>query len=276
MLWLELTTRCQLTCSHCYNRSGPDGTDGTMTGADWRAVMDQAAALNTDLIQFIGGEPTLYPELPGLIGHARQVGLEVEVYSNLVHVPDATWGALARDGVRLATSFYSDDRGEHRQITGRDTHRQTCSNIARALEMGIPVRAGIVEVLDQQRTAQAHTLLTRMGVRQIRHDHARPFGRAASDATPSPAGLCGRCGNGCAAVLGDGTITPCPMSRWLAAGDVRTNPLEQLLATTTATAAASIPRGNADCDPQTCMPNGDGSCEPQCTPGCDPGAEVLP
>ncbi|MBP2321212.1 MoaA/NifB/PqqE/SkfB family radical SAM enzyme [Kibdelosporangium banguiense] len=60
-VWLEITGKCQLKCEHCYADSGPSGTDGVMTLADWSRVIDQAAGLGTRMVQFIGGEPTLYP-----------------------------------------------------------------------------------------------------------------------------------------------------------------------------------------------------------------------
>ena len=41
-MWLEITGKCQLACGHCYAESGPDGTHGQMTTADWRRVIDQA------------------------------------------------------------------------------------------------------------------------------------------------------------------------------------------------------------------------------------------
>ncbi len=41
-LWLEITGRCQLTCQHCYASSGPSGTHGTMTVADWARVVGDA------------------------------------------------------------------------------------------------------------------------------------------------------------------------------------------------------------------------------------------
>ncbi|WP_242614264.1 radical SAM/SPASM domain-containing protein [Actinomadura roseirufa] len=275
MLWLELTTRCQLACTHCYNSSGPTGDHGAMTAADWRRVIGEAADLGVRLVQFIGGEPTLHPDLADLITHARAVDVEVEVYSNLVHVPGELWAVLDRPGVRLATSFYSDDRGEHERITGRDTHRQTCANITRALEMGIPLRAGLVHVLAGQRTAQAHAMLTRMGVRRIGADHARPFGRGGGDAEEhQTGGLCGRCGNGCAAVLPTGTVTPCPMSRWMDCGNVLTEPLKAAL-------GRAAERGTEIADTlrvTNCGPHNDGQCdpcEPSCEPGCDPSAETT-
>ncbi|HEY3514514.1 MAG TPA: hypothetical protein VGL36_35370 [Kribbella sp.] len=42
-------------------------------------------------VQFIGGEPTLHPASPELLRRALAAGLEVEVFSNLVHVTPALW-----------------------------------------------------------------------------------------------------------------------------------------------------------------------------------------
>ncbi|MGH3939241.1 MAG: radical SAM protein [Pseudonocardiaceae bacterium] len=73
-LWCELTSRCQLSCQHCYARSGPSGTHGTMRSADWVRVLDQATELGVQMVQFIGGEPTLYPDLGLLIDQALRRG----------------------------------------------------------------------------------------------------------------------------------------------------------------------------------------------------------
>ena len=87
-LWLEITGRCQLRCRHCYSESGPDKGHGSMRTGDWRRVLDEAADLGVSDVQFIGGEPTLHPNLPELVLHALGRGLAVEVYSNLVRVTD--------------------------------------------------------------------------------------------------------------------------------------------------------------------------------------------
>ncbi|MGG2465647.1 radical SAM protein [Streptomyces sp. RGM 3693] len=122
LLWLDLTRKCQLMCAHCYNASGPNGTHGTMTREDWISVLDQAAVHGVRDVQFIGGEPTLHPDFAALVDHALAIGLNVEVYSNLVHIPDDCWKALQRKGVTLATSYYSDDAAQHNALTGRRTH----------------------------------------------------------------------------------------------------------------------------------------------------------
>jgi hypothetical protein len=51
-LWLEITGRCGLSCSHCYAGSGPSGSHGAMTAGDWRSVITQAADLGVSMVQF--------------------------------------------------------------------------------------------------------------------------------------------------------------------------------------------------------------------------------
>ena len=75
-------------------------------------------------------------ELRRLVRHTLSLGMEAEVFSNLVHVTPDLWELFATPGVRLATSWYSNERLEHRQITGRDTHRRP-SPTSRKLYDGI-------------------------------------------------------------------------------------------------------------------------------------------
>ncbi|MGW3467297.1 hypothetical protein ACWDKQ_02205 [Saccharopolyspora sp. NPDC000995] len=50
-MWLEITGRCQLECTHCYAESGPTGDHSTMQVNDWRRVIDQSAELGTRIVQ---------------------------------------------------------------------------------------------------------------------------------------------------------------------------------------------------------------------------------
>ncbi|MEU1880031.1 radical SAM/SPASM domain-containing protein [Streptosporangium sp. NPDC020072] len=275
-LWLELTGKCQLECVQCYASSSPTGTDGTMTILDWKGVIDQAAALGTRQVQFIGGEPTLHKALPGLIGHALAAKIEVEVYSNLVHIPESLWDTLSQPGVRLATSFYSDDAREHMLITGRNTLARTQDNITTALDRGIPLRAGMVCVLDGQRLDEGQELLQRLGVTQIGIDRMRLLGRPSRGA-PDLTELCGACGRGSAAVLPDGSLTPCPMARNMRGGNVLTTPLVDILTGVTWAQALTLvpdPRMGEECEPEknSCRPTKqDGrDCPPSEKPACSP------
>jgi MoaA/NifB/PqqE/SkfB family radical SAM enzyme len=238
-----------------------------MIAREWEDVIEQAAALGARRVVFIGGEPTLHPGLSRLVRSALSCGLETEIFSNLVRVTPALWGLLAEPGVSVATSWYTTDRARHAAITGRDTWRQTRGNIAEAVRRGIPLRAGIIDgILPGQRVGEAERELRSLGVTDISHDRIREFGRGTIG---DPSQTCGACGRGVAAVLPDGSVTPCPMTRWLAAGSVRDTPLGTILDGPMAAAVAALPAaGAASCNPK-CLP--DSYCNPMCVPGaCKP------
>ncbi|WP_228387387.1 radical SAM protein [Streptomyces katsurahamanus] len=136
--WLEVTGFCNLECTHCYADSSPKGTHGTMTPDDWKSAIDQLADLGTESIQFIGGEPCLYPHLAELIAHARHRAIDgIEVFSNLTHVSDSLWACFVEHRADLATSYYSDQAVEHDAVTARrGSHTRTRANIEKAQAPG--------------------------------------------------------------------------------------------------------------------------------------------
>ncbi|MEN8653569.1 radical SAM protein [Streptomyces sp. 21So2-11] len=270
-LALELTGLCQNTCSsHCYAGSGPQGTHGTMTRTDWEEVLRQASAAGVRMVQYIGGEPTLHPYLPQLIRRALDFEMRVEVFSNLVHIRSTMWEALALPGVSLATSYYSDSEAEHEEITGgRGSYKRTKGNITEAIRRGIPLRGSLVHVLEDQRVNEARAELRSLGVTgEIRLDRVRAIGKGSTDVTfNDPNELCGRCGVDRAAISPDGVVTPCVMSRWLPAGNVRAQSLTSILSGPLWQQQNDvIPRTVGGCVPDSCTPKED-SCDP--SPGAD-------
>ncbi|MFE6408542.1 radical SAM protein [Streptomyces sp. NPDC057837] len=265
---LEVTGRCQLSCTHCCTSSGPTASPGAMARDDWEQVISDIAELNIPAVQFIGGEPTLTPYLPRYIDHALNLGLKVEVYSNLTHIRPALWAAFRKPGVCLATSYYSDQAEEHEQITrGPGSYRRTRDNIAEAVRIGIPLRVGIVEVLEGQRVAQAQEDLQRLGVTSIKVDRVRRVGRAAADAsTPPVSELCGNCFRYRVSVDPDGKVSGCILSRFLVAGNVREQRLADILRSDRwqmLTDSVPMPRA-------ACGPDDSSDCDPASTEACDP------
>ncbi|WP_406331875.1 radical SAM protein [Streptomyces sp. NBC_00203] len=272
LLWLDLTRKCQLACTHCYNESDRHGDHGTMTRDDWFSVLDQAGACGVREIQFIGGEPTLHPDFPALVDRALNNGLNVEVYSNLVHVSAECWELFERQGLTLATSYYSDRSTEHNAMTGRPSHGRTRTNIAEAVRRGIPLRVGIIAGSEAQHVGEAKQDLESLGVIRVRVDHVRPFGRGGQDRAPDTGNLCGRCGTGRAAIDPTGDVSPCVFSAWLSVGNVKEAPLASILnGPAMARTNASIrsrrnPDGFDGCTPDT---------DDECSPGT-PGSECTP
>lgn len=255
--WLEITGKCQLSCVHCYADSGPHGDSGTMRTPDWIRVISDVAELGARRVQFIGGEPTLHPDLPELVDHALAVGLDVEVFSNLVHVAPPLWETFARPGVRLATSYYSDHPSQHESITGgRGSHARTRANIAEALDRDIPLRVGVIDAGPGQRSSAARVELDALGVRDVGVDRLRRIGRGGGSASPDQ--LCGRCGHGAVAVAPSGEVWPCVFARWISLGNILAADLAEILSRVTL--ASPVSAG------PSCWPQGAGACAPNDPP----------
>jgi MoaA/NifB/PqqE/SkfB family radical SAM enzyme len=260
-LWAELTNKCQLECVMCYAGSGPDGSHGAMTDHDWMNLIDQATAAKINMMQFMGGEPTMHPSFTQIMSRALQSGFDVEVYSNLVHVTDEMWELFQAPRVSLAFSYFAKDPAAHNAVTGRPSHKATRRNAEKAASLGIPIRAGVI---DFGHVPDAISDLTSMGITKVATDRVRHIGRG-GDGTPAPAELCGHCGHDVAAVNADGEVSPCIFTRWLSAGNVRRTSLADILASPEMAAAlATIPPSAHVCDPNQ-----------ECTPGfppssCDP------
>jgi hypothetical protein len=193
----------------------------------------------------------------------------VEVYSNLVHVTDEMWELFSAPGVSLAFSYYAGNPAAHNAVTGRPSHSATRRNAGIAARLGIPVRAGIINVGSDRDTREAADDLRSIGITRVRTDRVRGVGRGGAG-TPDAGELCGRCGRGMAAVSADGDVSPCVFSRWMNAGNVLRTPLSDILGGPEMAAAVAAVTGNDD-DP--CRPD----CDPnlECPPGF-PGSECDP
>lgn len=275
--WLEVTGLCNEFCDHCYADSSPKGTHGTMTVADWTNVIDQLSGMGALDVQFIGGEPTLYPRLPELIRHAHSSGLSVEVFSNMTHIRPELWETFTDCGVKLATSYYSDAAEEHDGVTRlRGSHRKTRANIEKALGLGIPLRGGVVAVRRGQRVQEAARDLSALGVGTVGGDRTRAFGRASKGAAPTIGDLCGHCAHEKCAVGPNGDVWPCVLGRFLTLGNVRDASLSEIwggvaVAEVLADLTAVHGEGAQSCTPPQFLPMC-GPCGP-CVPSvghCDP------
>lgn len=269
-LALDLTRRCNLQCTHCYNDSSPLGGHGTMQLDDWHRVVTEAHAYGVTRLQMIGGEPTLHPGLADLTGHAVADGMQVEIYTNLVHVPPATWRLFEQPGVSVATSYYSADPATHDTVTRRPSHNKTRANIAEAVVRGVDIRVGIVATSGPDHaTGAAHDLAT-LGVLRFGVDQVRPFGRGrvpAQHRLNDTGGLCGRCGVHGAAVGPTGDVSPCVMSTWIVVGNVHDTTLSDLLGAVTPPVVSDTDDsgGSGGCDPGC-------ECQPDAYP-CQPDAD---
>ena len=280
LLWLELTERCNLECSHCYASSSPRKGHGLMIEADWLRIVAEAKDTGcTDLI-LIGGEPTLHPSFEAIVRRAHALGFSIEVYSNLLSVSARLWRLFQECGVRLATSFYTSDPAAHDQVTQRPgSYSRTLTNIERAIGNSLPLRVGLILASEMDDEDATCDLLRSKGVTNIGVDRVRGVGRGGQAKACSVDELCGACADNRLAVVPDGSVYPCVFSRWLPVGNVLEQELRSILDGAHLSETAHMLRDEfrrrdhgipvTNCNPQQIPPNcGPNRCRPdQCQTG---------
>lgn len=225
-LWLELTERCNLTCQHCYVSSSPDlPLHRRMTHSNWLETIHEASALGCKSLQFIGGEPMLYPRLEELITTARVEGMEfIEIYTNGTPVSEEWARKLHYYRVNVACSVYAPEARVHDMITQKPgSFDRTIAALQRLVKNSIPVRIGFIE-MDANAGAfnKTQRFLSDLGIEDVQHDFTRGFGRAAQLTKSNDPfdGLCGQCWKGRLCITSAGDVYPCIMSRSFKMGNI--------------------------------------------------------
>ena len=135
---LTLNYACNARCIFCY--SSPDleqwkGKDDLRArrAADYLLLSYKSGSR---MVQFIGGEPTIYPELPKLLRLAKKIGYPaIQVISNGINLGDPAYAAeLAACGMNTASiSLHGDNASTHDAITGVrgsfDKAVRACANL---------------------------------------------------------------------------------------------------------------------------------------------------
>ena len=282
-IWLEITNRCNLQCSHCYANSGPHEPESHgLRLADWLQLLNEARLVGCRKVQFIGGEPLLYPGLPQLVCQARQLNYEIiEVYTNATRLTDDVIQLFKENGVMLATSFYSDDECTHDAMTKvRGSQIRTVKGLKRAISAGIPTRVGIVAVAEDDSTQGTIEFLRKLGVEHIRVDRVRGIGRGNDnhEYDDPKSELCGACWRGRLAVNSAGDVSPCIFSHFNNVGHVSDGLVNILKSQSLQKFREEVRRMDSarptllninQCNPHMCNPN---ECNPiMCNPNeCNP------
>lgn len=101
-LLLELTSRCNLECPHCFAESSATTLKPDPSLEVVKKWVSEIAATGRAFLQLSGGEPTLRDDLPQIIRHAKESGCEyVQLNSNGLRLAEdeAYVAALAQAGL---------------------------------------------------------------------------------------------------------------------------------------------------------------------------------
>lgn len=116
---LELTTRCNHKCVHCYNHWRKDSNkDRTLNEDEVKKIVENLRDSEVPNLLITGGEPMLYPDLMiKAIEFGRNAGLKCSLNSNLTLVTPEIAKELKRLKVGILTSILSFDGKLHDSIT---------------------------------------------------------------------------------------------------------------------------------------------------------------
>ncbi|HXH71814.1 MAG TPA: radical SAM protein [Mariprofundaceae bacterium] len=245
MLFVELTSRCNERCIHCYADSSPEREE-MLPETLARQAIDQAFELGNPYIQFTGGDPLLHPELVELVGYARaKGGPGIEIYTNGLLLHASLLARLVPLSPRLCFSLYSCEAGVHDAITQvPGSHARTLAAIRRTQEAGLEVRIGIALMQQNEATLPAtldflqHEL--GIGEESIRIDPVHGTGRGSGVEPARNVRIVPRTSphnpaaenngrSGKLAVAASGDIYPCIFSRRILLGNLNRASLPEML-----------------------------------------------
>ena len=182
--WLEITSRCNLRCLHCYGDCfAGKQQNSELSVEDWKRVIDEGRGLNCGSLQFIGGEPLLHTGLFDLITYARKKNYTfIEIFSNLTLYQKDFVSFLKEQGVHIATTLYSSNPETHDRITqSRGSQKKTVEAILHLRENEVPLRVAIITMRqNQDDLKETVQFLKELGVDFKMPDPVRPTGRGCS------------------------------------------------------------------------------------------------
>jgi radical SAM protein with 4Fe4S-binding SPASM domain len=95
----NLTSACNLRCAHCYLDAG-HRREGELTTDECCHVIDQMAALGTEMVILTGGEPLLRKDIFSIARYASQKGILVVMGTNGVMIDAEVASALKDSGLQ--------------------------------------------------------------------------------------------------------------------------------------------------------------------------------
>jgi len=179
-MWLELTDKCNQKCLHCYASANDIVATEERPEINWEKIIAEGKTLGCNGIQFIGGEPLLFPGLLDLAQTAKDSGYEfIEIFTNGTLLDEGKVKKIKDLGINVAVSLYSIDPNVHDTVT---TVLGSFQKTYRALELlreaQVPTRIGIIVMRQNQDTlVKTRETLRDKGFEVVGADVVRPTGR---------------------------------------------------------------------------------------------------
>jgi MoaA/NifB/PqqE/SkfB family radical SAM enzyme/formylglycine-generating enzyme required for sulfatase activity len=135
---VRLTHRCNMACPHCLASDAPAG--GELSSSGWDALLRQLPQIGARKVLLTGGEPTLRPDLVGLVELLSALGIATDLNSNLQTVGRDDLHRLRGSGLtEISTSLEGPEPLHDRVHACPGAFARTIRSIRSAVDVGVPV-----------------------------------------------------------------------------------------------------------------------------------------
>ncbi|MDD1691888.1 MAG: radical SAM protein [Methanoregula sp.] len=160
VVFWNLTDRCNLSCAHCYNRSGPRcPTEGELSTAQALGLIDDLADMGIPLILFTGGEPLMREDIWELAQHARKKGIKMALSTNGTLITTDIARRIRKSGIEYAGISLDGARAEthDRFRNSPGAFERTVSAFAACRQAGL--RCGVRVTLTKENCGELEALI---------------------------------------------------------------------------------------------------------------------
>lgn len=139
-LFFHILTKCNLSCRHCYINPEQHGTNtlSIETIKEWLYLFAQFSKKSQEInVIFLGGEPTLHPDLSSAVKEARRLGFKsitIDTNGYLFHnilekitPDDVDFISFSLDGATERTNDF---------IRGKGSYQTVLAGIKKAVDLG--------------------------------------------------------------------------------------------------------------------------------------------
>lgn len=180
-LYIELTNRCNLKCTHCYN----DSNNGICSDLPINSIENMilyAKECNLTSIALSGGEALLYPQISKVFEICKDQGLDVMLLTNGTYFENKTYLNIIFEYLPdIQVSLDGPDANSNDKIRGNGNFKQALSFIQRLKESNYPKRITINTVLTKYTASIYREMLTvchKLGVDELTYSLLTMAGRA--------------------------------------------------------------------------------------------------
>jgi MoaA/NifB/PqqE/SkfB family radical SAM enzyme len=176
-VYLEVTRRCNLECTHCFVGSSPRGAVGMSTDS-WIDLMLRMKDLHVLDLRFTGGEITTRSDWFELVKAAKDLGFCVSVNTNGVYPKsDDIVKKLSKLALEQVTISLDGLAKNHNKIRGDGNFEKSLCSLRLMYENRIKTRVNVV--LTNENVQDASGLLEKVApfIKEINFFFMRPVGR---------------------------------------------------------------------------------------------------